>query len=98
MRNHGLTAVVSLHFMLRMSRFATPCSHPHPSSWGTLAVLDSPTALICFTVCGLHNLASFHHQPHWNGTTLHPSEPVEFQEPDTCLGFPENSVAHLASI
>jgi hypothetical protein len=26
-------------FMLRMSRFAAPCSHPHPYMWGTPAGL-----------------------------------------------------------
>lgn len=26
--------------MLRMSRFAAPCSHPHPSRWGTPARID----------------------------------------------------------
>jgi hypothetical protein len=41
MKNHGLPAVVSGHFMLRMSRVAAPCSHPHPSRWGTLAGLES---------------------------------------------------------
>lgn len=40
MKNHGLTAVVSDHAMLRMSRVSAPCSHPHPSRWGMLAGLN----------------------------------------------------------
>jgi len=32
--------------MLRMSRFAAPCSHPHPSRWGTPAGLEIDQAKV----------------------------------------------------
>lgn len=32
--------------MLRRSRFAVPCSHPHPSTWGVPARLTGGVLLI----------------------------------------------------
>jgi hypothetical protein len=38
--NSGTLLTVYDHFMLRMSRFAAPCSHPHPDRRGTFAGSD----------------------------------------------------------
>lgn len=42
--------------MLRMSRFAAPCSHPHPSRWGIPAGLNNHVASPLLTLLELRVL------------------------------------------